>query len=230
MTLKHLPAEERPRERLARYGGEALSTIELLAILLGSGTKNRSALQLATDLLSCFGSFQALTEASLQELRQIKGVGTAKAIQLKAHFALFHRIEQKQEGLLLDSPQKAYALIRGELAFQKIENLMVVLRNVRRVCIHREIISKGTLTELLVHPREIFYTAIHHRAHSVIIAHNHPSGDPTPSSKDLEMTHILMGASRLLGIELSDHLIVGSGGYTSFFEKGLLGKEKAFAY
>lgn len=222
MNLKCLPPQERPRERLARYGSENLSTIELLAILLGSGTQNRSVLELAADLLGHFGSLHALCDATLEELKQVKGIGEAKAIQLKAVFGLLSRIEVKKQGILLDTPEKVYELIGSEIAGQKIEMLMVVLRDVRKCCLHREIISKGTLTELLMHPREIFHLAIRHRAHSLIVAHNHPSGDPTPSTRDLEMTHLLMAVGKVVGIELTDHLIVGREGFTSLFKKGLL--------
>jgi DNA repair protein RadC len=225
MNLKSLPPQERPRERLARYGSEVLSTIELLAILLGSGTQSRSVLELSADLLGHFGSIHALSEATLEELKQVKGIGEAKAIQLKAAFGLLSRIEVQKQGLLLDTPEKVYELIQQELAHQKIENLMVILRDVRKCHLHREIISKGTLTELLMHPREIFHLAIRHRAHSLIIAHNHPSGDPTPSTRDLEMTQLLLSASKVVGIELSDHLIIGRQSFISFYKKGLLPRQ-----
>lgn len=224
MTIKSLPPEERPRERLAHHGSEALSTIELLAILLGSGTQSRSVLELAADLLSHFQSLQRLSEASLEELQDVKGIGFAKALQLKAIFGLLTRLEPKPAATLLDGPEKVYELIRSQLSNQKTEMLMVVLRDARKNYIHREVISKGTLTELLMHPREIFHLAIRHRAHTVIVAHNHPSGDSNPSTRDLEMTHILMAAGRVVGIELSDHMILGSNNYTSLFTKGFLSR------
>ncbi len=219
MNLKSLPLQERPRERLARYGSEGLSSIELLAILLGSGTRKRSVLELAADLLGHFGSIHALVEASLVELKEVKGIGEAKAIQLKAAFGLFRRIEQKPQSLLLDTPEKVYELIRRELEGEKIEVLMVVLRDVRKRHLHREMISKGTLTELLLHPREVFHLAIRHRAHSLIVAHNHPSGDPHPSKRDIEITKLLVAAGKMIGIEVSDHLIVASNGFVSFFHQ-----------
>lgn len=227
MTLKHLPPEERPRERLARFGSDALSTIELLAILLGSGLQNRSVLQLAADLLSHFQSVQALSDASLEELQEVKGIGLAKAVQLKAAFALIYRREEVPHPFC-DKPENVYANIHSELEEQKIEMLMIVLRDVRRRLIHREILSKGTLTELLLHPREVYHVAIKHRAHSVIIAHNHPSGDPTPSARDCEMTQILMTAGRVIGIPLSDHLIIGRHTYTSFYKNGFLGQRDQY--
>jgi DNA repair protein RadC len=207
-----------------RYGCDALSSIELLAILLGSGTQQRSVLQLAADLLGHFGTLHALAEASLEELQQVRGIGQAKAIQLKAVFGLLLRVEVKKQGILLDSPESVYELVSGELSRQKVEMLMVVLRDVRKCYIHREIVSKGTLTELLMHPREIFHLAIRHRAHSVIVAHNHPSGDPTPSTRDLEITQLLVSAGKIMGIELSDHIVIGWESFTSFYKRGLLAR------
>jgi DNA repair protein RadC len=219
MNLKSLPYTERPRERLSQYGPDALSTVELLAILLGSGTQSRSVLELAADLLSHFGSLRALAESSTVELQEVKGIGAAKAILLKAAFTLASRVEGKPAEIFLDTSEKVFHLICDELSRQKTEVLMVVLLDVRKKYIHREIISKGTLTELLVHPREVFHLAVRYRAHSVIIAHNHPSGDPSPSQKDLEMTRVLKAAGRVLGIELSDHLVIGKERYLSL--KGL---------
>lgn len=226
MNLKSLPLQERPRERFARYGSEGLSSIELLAILLGHGTQKRSVLELAADLLSHFGSVQALAEASLVELMEVKGIGEAKAVQVKAAFSLFSRVEQKPQSTLLDTPEKVYELIRRELEGQKIEMLMVVLRDVRKCYVHREVVSKGTLTELLAHPREVFHLAIRYRAHSLILAHNHPSGDATPSTTDLDMTKLLAAAGKVVGIELSDHIIVGNKSFISLFQKGLLFRQR----
>lgn len=222
MGLKNLPSQDRPRERLIRYGCENLSSIELIAILLGSGTKQRSVLELAADLLSHFGSIQSLADASLQEMKSVKGIGLAKSIQLKAAFALLHRCEETQALELLDTPSKVYQFIRKEMELQPVEVLLAVLRDVRRGCIHREIVSKGILTELILHPREVFHVAIRHRAHTLILAHNHPSGNPAPSAKDLEITELLVRAGKLVGIELVDHLVIGRNSYFSFYENGLI--------
>lgn len=216
-----MPKEERPRERLAHFGTDALSTMELLAILLGHGTQNCSVLQLATELLAYFGSLQKMADASCEELKKVKGIGNAKALQLKAVFGLWHRMEEKKSEIL-DSPEKVYQLIRSELENQKMEVLMVVLRDVKNHFFHREIIGRGTLTELLLHPREIFHTAIRNCAHNIIVAHNHPSGDPTPSTRDVQMTQILVNAGKFLGIEVCDHLIIGQKSYISFFQKRLI--------
>ena len=216
--LKQLPLESRPRERLARHGSEALSTVELLAILLGNGTRNRSVLTLAADLLGQFHTLQKLSEATLSELSSVKGIGLAKSVQLQAAFALMRRALPQEELLYpaLKSPTQAFTLAAPELSAQPVEMILLLLRDVRQRCIHREMIGKGTLTEVVLHPREIFHIAIRHRAHSLIIAHNHPSGDPSPSTQDLEITRILIATGNIVGIALSDHLIIGRRSYLSF--------------
>ncbi len=221
--LKQLPSESRPRERLARHGSEALSTIELLAILLGNGTRNRSVLTLAADLLGQFHTIQQLSKATLAELCSIKGIGIAKAVQLQAAFALMRRALPQEDLLypLLQSPAQAFALAIPELSTQPVEMILLLLRDVRQRCIHREQIAKGTLTDVALHPREIFHAAIRHRAHSLIIAHNHPSGDPSPSVRDLEVTRILIATGNIVGIALSDHLIIGRKNQSSFYEMQL---------
>ena len=221
--LKSLPLQDRPRERLAQMGPSALSTVELLAILLGNGTKNCSVLQLATQLMVHFGSLLALSEASVQELSSLKGIGFAKAIQLKAAFSLHSRLPISPiDKIIFDKPSKIFDLIAPELKKEKVEVLMVILLDPRKRFIHREIIARGILNELLVHPREVFHLAIKHRAHSVVIAHNHPSGDPLPSQQDLNVTKILQQSGDILGIKLADHLIIAGEEYISFAEKNLL--------
>lgn len=221
--LKSLPLQDRPRERLAQMGPEALSTIELLAILLGNGTKNCSVLQLATQLMARFGSLDALSEASLQELSSLKGIGFAKAVQLKAAFTLHYRLSLMSiHKVCFDTASKLFDLVGPELRRQKVEVLMVILLDQKRRLIHKEIAAKGILDQILIHPREIFHLAIHHRAHSIVIAHNHPSGDPSPSKQDLSMTQVLRKSGEILGIKLTDHLIVAGSNYISFAEKDLL--------
>ncbi len=214
LPIKALPSEERPRERLVRYGTKSLSSIELIAILLGSGTKNRSVLQLAGELLAHFQTVKGLSEASLEELKEIKGIGIARAIQLHAAFALAHRIEESCYETL-NTPEKIYAFIKADLEREKNEVFLLLLRDVKLRCIHREILFQGTLTELLFHPREVLHLAVKHKAHSIVIAHNHPTGDPTPSTRDLEMTKRLYQAATLVGIPLADHLIIGRGRFVS---------------
>jgi len=223
MNLSNLPAEERPRERLVKLGPDALSLTELLAILLTTGTKDRSVLELAHDMIVRFGSLQSLLEASIEELMEVKGIGPAKAIQLKAAFGIALKTTQKP--FVAKDPihtKEAYELVRHDLAGQKQEMLMVILKDVKGRLIALKKVSIGTLSNVLVHPREVFFPAVRHSASSLILAHNHPSGDPTPSKEDLEMTRHLIRSSRVMGIHLDDHLIIGASSFVSLRESGLL--------
>lgn len=204
-----------------RDGIEALSFQELLAILLCTGTKGKSVLVLAQELLLYFNGIQGLLEASIEELMQIKGIGRAKAILLKAAFGIALRASKSRFGPLsmIKTPQQAYEFAMSEIGHFDKEALLVILRDVRGRAIHHEIIGVGTLSEVLVHPREVFHPAVRHRAHSLIVVHNHPSGDPTPSQADIELTHFLLRSSKIMGITLDDHLIVAKEGYTSLREK-----------
>jgi DNA repair protein RadC len=222
-SIQQLPAEDRPRERLMRAGAEALSAAELIAIILGSGSKSKPILQLAHEIVARFGGLQQLAEATLAELLEIKGVGMAKAIQLKAAFNLGIRATNKsdiQVKYRLEHPLHVYQLIKDELAYDKRELFMAILQDVRGCVIAREIISIGSLSETLVHPREVFYPAIRHKAASLIVAHNHPSGDPTPSKRDLDLTQLLVEASRVVRIPLHDHLIIGHENFVSLRQTG----------
>jgi DNA repair protein RadC len=221
--IQDLPEQERPRERFAEKGAGALSSAELVAILLGSGTRERSAVAIAAALLADFGSLERLADATLQELLTVKGIKMAKAIRLMTAFALGKRIQSAPNNrFLIDSPEKAFYEISQEIQEEKIEVLYLLLRDARKSLVHKEAIGRGILDKVIMHPREIFHSAIRHRAHSLIIGHNHPSGDPNPSNSDLEMTQILRSAGRLIGIPVVDHLIVGRDGYFSFWQKGLL--------
>lgn len=223
MSILDLPLQERPRERFAQKGAAALSSAELIAILLGSGTKERSALALGSYLLQTFGSLESLADATLQELLEIKGIKMAKAIRLQAAFSLWKRLQVTfDERLIIDSPEKVFAEIGLELMEQKIEVLCLFLRDARRALLRKEIIAKGVLNQVIMHPREVFHAAIRHRAHTLIVVHNHPSGDPTPSSSDVEITQILRTTGRVVGIPVTDHLIVGNGRYFSFWQKGMM--------
>jgi DNA repair protein RadC len=229
MNLSKLPAQERPRERLVKLGPDALSLTELLAILLTTGTKDKSVLELAHEMVVRFRSPQALLEASIAELMEVKGIGPAKAIQLKAAFGIALKITQ--ETFIAKDPiqaKQAYELVRHDLAGQKQEMLMVVLKDVKGRLIGLEKVSIGTLSDVLVHPREVFFPAVRHKANSLILAHNHPSGDPTPSKADLELTMHLIRSSRVMGIHLDDHLIIGSNSFVSLLESGLLSCPSGF--
>lgn len=223
-SIQHLPVEERPRERLIRSGAEALSTVELIAIILGSGTKEKPILQLAQEVISRFGGLQQLTEATLSELSEIKGIGVAKAIQLKAALNLGMRVSRTKISpkYRIEHPQHVYHLLKEELENEKRELFVVVLQDVKGYVICHEIVSIGSLSQTLVHPREVFYPAIRNKAASFIVAHNHPSGDPTPSLEDLELTRTLLEASNLMSIPLNDHLIIGDQKYVSLRQQGII--------
>jgi DNA repair protein RadC len=222
--IKKLPAAERPRERLKKYGAEALSIIELVAIILSTGTHKCSVLNLAGQIVTHFGTLQNLIQASVEELMEIQGIGLAKAVKLKAALGLAHKAALESHAIL--SPlgsEELYQMIRLELSSLTQEALFVALKDVKGRLISVEKVSIGTLSEVLVHPREVFFPAVRHKASSIILAHNHPSGDPTPSTADIEMTRHLIKSSHIMGIYLEDHLIIGKGAYVSLRQKGYFG-------
>jgi len=209
--IKDMAAKDRPRERLVLEGADALSNAELIAILLRTGLKGYSALHVAQQLLAKFGTLDALSRARLEDLRQIKGVGRDKAVTLKAAFTLARKMaaEMRAEAPLLDTPERIAELLREESRPQEVEQFRVVLLNTRRRLIGVDTISQGTLDTILVHPREVFKRAIAGNASAVVLVHNHPSGDPTPSEADIKVTRDLIRAGQLLKIEVLDHVIIG---------------------
>lgn len=221
-SIYDLPKEERPRERLVRHGSESLSTSELIALILGSGSKSKPVLQLAQEILVKFGSLRHLTEATLPEILEIKGIGLAKALQLKAALSLGLRASKfiAVPKYRIDNPLHAYHLIKDEIELENREHFIVILQDAKGFVICHEVVSIGTLSQTMVHPREVFYPAIRHKASSLIVAHNHPSGDPTPSPQDIHLTKSLLQASQLIGIPLHDHLIIGHDCYTSLRQRG----------
>ena len=218
--LKTLPVSERPRERLRRSGVHALALSELVAILLVTGSKGENVLVLAQKLVAHFESLPALLDASIEELIQFKGIGEAKAIQLKAAFGIALKSLHCQQPTRpqVITAKDAFEVARPLFVNETKEILVVLLLDVKQRLITLERIAIGTLTEVLAHPREVFYPAIKHRAHSLILLHNHPSGDPTPSRADLKLTAELLTAGRLLNIPLDDHIIVGNNSFKSLKE------------
>ena len=209
--IRDMAAKDRPRERLAADGAEALSNADLIAILLRTGIKGFSAINVAQQLLARFGTLENLARSSLADLRQIKGVGRDKAIALKSAFTLAQRMarELQQEAPVLDTPERIAELLREEHRLYDVEHFQVVLLNTRRKLVRVEEISQGTLDTILVHPREVFKLAIAANASAIVLAHNHPSGDPTPSEADIKVTRDLIRAGQLLKIEVLDHVIIG---------------------
>ncbi len=224
LTIKDLPLEERPREKLKQLGPEALSNAELLALLLRTGTTRETAVQLAARILSRSGSLRALPDLSLEEMEEIKGVGPAKAVMIKAALELGRRLATTPRGETgsITNPRQAAELFMEELRYKKKEYFKVLLLNTKNHVISREEISVGSLNASIVHPREIFSIPLRKSAASVILVHNHPSGDPSPSSEDLAVTGRLVDAGHMLGVNVTDHIIIGDGIYFSFREKGLI--------
>ena len=221
-SIQHLPQEDRPRERLIKEGAEFLSSAELIALILGSGSREKPILQLAHEVLARFGGLRQIADATLTELREIKGIGIAKAIQLKAALNLGMRVSRQvlTPKYRIEHPTHAYHLIKDELEHEKRELFVAILQDVKGYVISHEIISIGSLSQVLVHPREVFYPAIRNKAASLIVVHNHPSGDPTPSKEDMVLTKLLIEAGVLLNIPLQDHLIIGHKRYLSLRQMG----------
>ena len=211
IRIKDLPDSERPRERLRQLGAEALRNAELIAILLRTGLKGRSAIEISEQLLDRFGSLAALAQASIGDIEQTKGIGSDKAVALKSAFTLARRMAQEigRETPQLDTPERVADLLREENRLYEVEHFQIVLLNTRRRLIRIEEVSRGTLDTVLVHPREVFKRAIASNASAIVLAHNHPSGDPSPSDADIKVTRDLIRAGQLLKIEVLDHIILG---------------------
>jgi DNA repair protein RadC len=224
-SIKDWPEDERPRERLLRYGPDALSNAQILAILLRIGSEDETAMDLARTLLNRFGTLRALESASLAELCGIKGMGPAKAAQVKAAFSLSKRLmaEPVDKKDPFKTSQDVYRFYSVRMDGLKKEVFICALLDGKNRPFKDITISEGTITSSLVHPREVFGPAIKEAAVSVLFVHNHPSGDPTPSKEDIEITKRLVKTGELIGIGVLDHIIIGNNGdYVSFLDKGLL--------
>ena len=211
MRLKDQPVSERPRERLVAHGPDVLSPAELIAILLRTGLKGANVVEIGRRLLQKYGSLHAIALASVDDLKREPGVGPDKAATLVAAFALARRMEgeKRDESPVLDNPAAIVEFLRETNRVKGVEQFQVLLLNTRRRLIRVEKISDGTLDTILVHPREVFKSAIAANAAAIILVHNHPSGDPTPSEADVKVTRDLIRAGQLLKIEVLDHVILG---------------------
>ncbi|HWL54081.1 MAG TPA: DNA repair protein RadC [Chthoniobacteraceae bacterium] len=228
-SIAALPSRDRPREKLARCGPEGLSDSELIAILLRTGLPGVNAIEMARRLLSRYGSLAALARAPVAELSGIKGIGPAKAIQLAAAFGLGSRLAAENfERLPFNEAGQVYRYLGPQMRLLERESFRVLLLDTRRRLIRMEEVSLGSINESIAHPREIFRPVLLYSAFAVVVAHNHPSGDPSPGKEDRRLTRRLAEAARILMIELFDHVIIGSpsqeypSGYFSFREYGLL--------
>ena len=222
-TIKELPITERPRERLRHYGAEALSTAELLAIVLRTGVGGQNVLELANSLLAQYGGLVGLARASFAELCETKGIGPAKVTQLKAALELGRRllIAAPEARPQVRSPADAANLLMAEMSLLEQEHLRILLLDTKNYVLGSPTIYVGNINTSLIRVAEIFREAIRANCAGIIVAHNHPSGDPTPSPEDVAVTERIVAAGRLLDIEVLDHLVIGHQRYVSLKERGL---------
>jgi DNA repair protein RadC len=225
MRIRELPRTERPRERLTSLGAASLSAAELLAIILGSGTSGRSAITMAQDVLAhSGGSLRRIAQWPVASLTRLSGIGTARAVTIHAALELGKRLsaERRDEGVPIRSPSDVYQAFAPRLEDLPVEEFHVAVLDAQHRLDRDITVTRGLLNSSLVHPREVFREAIAERAAAIILVHNHPSGDPTPSPDDRMVTQQLVAAGRLLDIPVHDHIIVGRGRYVSFSEAGIL--------
>jgi DNA repair protein RadC len=224
MAIERRPAADRPRERLYWNGAPALADAELLALQLGSGAPGRSAVDVARDILAAYGSLADLAGREAAELAGLRGVGPAKAARLVAAFELGRRLRARAPGrrILLSTPAEVYAAFAPLMEDLKHEVFRVALLDAQNGLLRDRIVSEGTLSASLVHPREVFKPAIVESAAAVILLHNHPSGDPTPSREDVRLTRQLVDCARLLDLRLHDHVVIGRGRFVSLAERGMI--------
>lgn len=222
--LRDIPNEERPRERMLQYGAGALSQAELLAILLRTGTRQESAIHMAQRILVESGGIRGILDLSLDELTKMKGIGPAKAVQIKAGIELGQRLARTRlpEAQTIRSPHDAADLLMEQLRYLHKEHFVCLFLNTKNHIIAQETLSIGSLNASIVHPREVFRAAIKCSSASVVCAHNHPSGDPTPSPEDIRMTERLCRAGDIVGIDVLDHIVIGDGKFVSLKEQGLM--------
>ncbi|WP_083991348.1 RadC family protein [Alkalihalobacillus pseudalcaliphilus] len=222
LLIRDVPVSERPRERMLKDGIHVLSNQELLAILLRTGTKNESVLQVAQHVLQAFDGITMLKDATIEEMCKLKGIGVAKAIELSAAIELGRRIHNymPEERYVIRSPEDVSNYVMEDLRFLKQEHFIALYLNTKNQVLHRQTLFIGSLNASIVHPREVFKEALKRSAASLICLHNHPSGDPTPSKEDIEVTRRLQQAGQVLGIEMLDHVIIGDRKYMSLKEQG----------
>ena len=220
--IADLAKEERPRERLAKLGPQSLTTAELLAILLRVGVSGESAVQVGQRLLQTFGGISGIHRASFDELRSQHGIKLAKAAQIKAAIELGRRlaVEEPEERPSIHSPGDAAALVQYEMSALEQEELRIILLDIRNHVEHISTVYRGSLNSSQVRIGELFKTAIRRNAAALIVVHNHPSGDPTPSPDDIALTRAIVQAGKLLDIDVLDHLIIGGGRFVSLKERG----------
>ena len=216
-NIKDQNRHDKPRERLRSLGATSLSDKELLAIILRSGGKSNSVINISGRILDEFGGLKGLMEADLHQISAVKYIGPAKASSIKAVFEIALRIiaTEQKESFSITRPSELYEIVKKDLYGKTKEHLYVISLDSRNKCISKDLISIGTVNETLIHPREIFRTALHKNATYIALAHNHPSGDTTPSDEDIKVTQRVASAGSILGVSLIDHLVVSDRTFTS---------------
>lgn len=220
-TIKEIPLNDRPREKMAANGAAVLTDAELIAILLRTGTAEKSAIDIASEMTADGGLYKRLAGITrLNELTNIKGLGQAKAATVLAALEIGRRIASAKpiEKIHLSCPQDVADFLMPRLRYAAKEQFVVILLNNKNKVIGTEVVSEGSLSSSIVHPREVYAPAILHHAAAIMVAHNHPSGDPKPSIEDKEVTRLLLRSGKVLGIPMIDHVIIGDGNYYSFLE------------
>ncbi|HET7522400.1 MAG TPA: DNA repair protein RadC [Bacillales bacterium] len=224
LMIRDVPEDERPRERVLQEGASVCSNQELLAIVLRSGTSRESVLQLSQRLLHHFQGLRLLQDATVDELTQLKGIGTAKAVQILAAIELGKRFSRLQTAgrTAIHSPEAGAEYVMDEMRFLSQEHFVCLYLNTKNEVLHRQTVFIGSLNASIVHPREVFKEAFRRSAASVICLHNHPSGDPSPSREDIAITKRLVECGKMLGIEVLDHIVIGDQKFISLKEKGYI--------
>lgn len=229
-SIKNWPEDERPRERLLRFGADELSTAQLLAIILRTGGRNKSAIELAREILVKFKNLKEIEDASIAEFSELKGIGAAKIAQIKAAFELGKRLianekRNTSQWPCFNNSSQVYTYYMPKFYGLKKEKFLCTLLDTKNKVFKETTVSEGTLTSSLVHPREVFRYAIKEAAASVLFVHNHPSGDPSPSRDDIDITKRLIETGKIIGINVLDHIIIGDGRYLSLIESGYLNQK-----
>ncbi len=225
LRIMDIPESERPKEKLLTYGAETLNNSELLAIILRTGTRSENVIDLSKRLLKELDGLDGILDANISDITNIKGIKAGKASQILALAELFKRFKTIRSGrknVKISSPVDLIDFLDGEMSCLNQEILKVILLNTKNCIIGVKDVFIGTLNNSIVHPREIFKTAINKSSASIIICHNHPSGDPTPSKEDINITLRIKECGSIIGIQLLDHIIIGNNKYISFKEEGLI--------
>jgi len=224
LMIRDVPKEERPRERLMKEGAGRLSNPELLSIVLRTGLRNESVMQLAQRVITQFSGVRGLRAATIEELMAVKGIGQTKAVEILATIEVGKRLmrEADEESYVIHSPEDGANYVMDDMRFLSQEHFVTLFLNTKNQVIHRQTIFIGSLNASIVHPREVFKEAIKRSAASIICFHNHPSGDPTPSREDIDVTARLVECGLLLGIDVLDHIVIGDRKFISLKEKGVV--------